>query len=49
MKNKFWMAYGFIIFVVALSLLVGCASKPIIVKDCQKVEGDLQWQVCSKL
>jgi hypothetical protein len=27
----------------------GCASKPVIVKDCQKVEGDQGLQVCSKI
>jgi hypothetical protein len=36
-------------YILGLLLLGACASKPIIVKDCQKVEGDKNMQVCMKL
>lgn len=39
----------FIALLTLLFIASGCASKPIIVKDCNKVEGDAGQQVCWKI
>ena len=36
-------------YLIALLLLSGCASKPILVKDCSHVEGNDNIMVCKKL
>lgn len=41
MKNKLWISYGMLLFVVSITLILsGCAAKKHVMKKCDYLYGD---------